>query len=85
MPRIKWDVIVDSSIELLQKPDGKLFELAEKRANAKGQEILLIDNGAGHVKEAKVFGWQTFLYDSTNHEAACHELAIFLQTRGLLG
>jgi FMN phosphatase YigB (HAD superfamily) len=84
LPKIGWDVVVDSSIEALQKPDWKFFELAEKRASAKDQEILFIDNGAGHIKEATAFGWQTFLYDSANHEVACHDLAAFLQVQNLL-
>lgn len=84
MPKVNWDAVVDSSIELFQKPDWRLFELAEKRANAKGQEILFIDNSVGHVKEAEAFGWQAFLYDSANHKAACRELATFLRAQDLL-
>lgn len=82
LPDIKWDVVIDSSIERLQKPDRKLFELAERKAGAPTDEILFIDNSPEHVKAAKVFGWQTFLYDSSNHHAATQELKKFLVTQG---
>ena len=81
LPDIKWDVTVDSSIELLQKPDRKLFKLAEVKAGAPTEEILFIDNGPEHVKEAQAFGWQTFLYDSSNHPAATQQLNKFLQSQ----
>jgi HAD superfamily hydrolase (TIGR01509 family) len=78
LPEVAWDQIIDSSIELLQKPDRKLFELAEKRAGVPHEEILFIDNGREHVQEAKDFGWQVFLYDASNHHAAVQELQRFL-------
>lgn len=84
LPNVTWDAIVDSSIELFEKPDVKFFELAEKRANAKHAEILFIDNSPGHVQAAAAFGWQTFLYDPSDHEASCRELAVFLQKQGVL-
>jgi len=79
MPQVDWDVVVDSSLELFQKPDPKLFELAETQAGATGREVLFIDNTLGHVKAAKEFGWQICLYDSSNYERATHDLAVFLK------
>jgi FMN phosphatase YigB (HAD superfamily) len=78
LPKIQWDQIVDSSLELLQKPDRKLFELAEKRAGVPHDEVLFIDNGSEHVQEAETYGWQAFFYDSSNHHAAVRELDSFL-------
>lgn len=79
LPKAQWDQIIDSSLVLLQKPDRKLFELAEKRANAPHDEILFIDNAQEHVEEADSFGWQTFLYNSSDHHAAVQELDRFLR------
>ena len=79
LPSIEWDVIVDSSLELLQKPNRKLFELAEKKTSVPHDEILSVDNGREHVQEAQAFGRQTFLYDSSNHHAAAQELDKFLR------
>lgn len=85
MPPVNWDVVIDSSVELLQKPDKRFFKLAEKKANAKGGEILFVDNSPGHVNAARAFGWQTYLYDSADHAKAVRGLADFLQVHGLLG
>lgn len=83
LPKVEWDVVVDSSVELLAKPDPAFFALAEKRAGVQHSEILFIDNSPGHVQAASAFGWQTFLYDSSDHVTACRDLAGFLQERGV--
>jgi len=44
LPPVQWSVILDSSIEMLKKPDTKLFMLAEVRAKVRGKEVLFIDN-----------------------------------------
>jgi FMN phosphatase YigB (HAD superfamily) len=66
MPKIEWEIIIDSSIEKLKKPQVEIFQLAQDRAGLKGEEILFVENSAKHVEAAKQFGWQTFLYDSAN-------------------
>ncbi|HTH71838.1 MAG TPA: HAD family hydrolase [Candidatus Pristimantibacillus sp.] len=81
LPDVKWDVVIDSSVELLQKPDSKLFELASKKAGVPNGEILFVDNGPEHINAAKAFGWQTFLYDSSDHKSSIEELKLFLQER----
>lgn len=78
LPPVEWDVIVDSSIEMLKKPDTKLFELSEQMAKASGKEILFIDNTIGHVNEAKAYGWQVYHYDAFNHQDSCKKLEQFL-------
>lgn len=74
MPEANWDVVIDSTIVRLRKPDLEIFKLAEQRANAKGNEILFIDNTVGNINAAKEFGWQTFFYDSANHKKSCSDL-----------
>lgn len=74
MPKTEWDVVVDSSVEGCQKPELKIFELAQERADAKGENILFIDNKAKNIDAAKKFGWQVFLYDPSNHKKSCENL-----------
>ena len=74
MPRVNWDAVIDSTIVGCRKPDLSIFKLAEKKANAKGNEILFIDNTVGNINVAKEFGWQTFYYDSANHKKSCSNL-----------
>lgn len=63
IPPAHWDVIIDSSVVGLQKPDPKIFAFAQKLAKVKNEEILFIDNSEEHIKSAANFGWKTFLYD----------------------
>lgn len=84
LPDVAWDTVVDSSVEFLQKPDRQLFARAQEKAGVPGSEILFIDNSAEHVEAASAFGWQAYLYDSSNHEAAVHDLERFLRERELV-
>ncbi|MFA6995419.1 MAG: HAD-IA family hydrolase [Patescibacteria group bacterium] len=74
MPEVKWDTVIDSSIEKVRKPQVEIFRLAQDRAGVKGEEILFVENGAKHVEAAKKFGWQTFLYDPTNTDQSNQDL-----------
>lgn len=84
LPPVAWDVVVDSSVEGLKKPDAKLFELAEKLADAYGKEVLFIDNTIGHVNAAKAYGWQAHYYDAANHTESCKKLKKFLSEQHLI-
>jgi FMN phosphatase YigB (HAD superfamily) len=66
MPNVEWDVVIDSSMEKVRKPQVEIFQLAQDRACVRGEEILFVENGALHVEAARKFGWQTLLYDPTN-------------------
>lgn len=63
LPKVSWDIIIDSSIVKLQKPDPKIFALAEQKAGVSGNEILFIENTPNNIRAAKKIGWQTYLYD----------------------
>jgi len=63
MPDVKWDVVIDSSIEKVRKPQDEMFQLAQNRSGFSGQEILFVENGKKHIDAANKFGWQTLLYD----------------------
>lgn len=78
MPNTTWDVIIDSSIEKIRKPQTEIFQLAQDRSGFNGEEILFIDNGAKHVEAAKKFGWQGFVYDSSNTEKSNKDLEAIL-------
>ena len=64
LPKVKWDCIIDSSVERITKPDPRIFELAEKRSGFKGNDILFVENSKKNIEAARVYGWQVFLYDS---------------------
>lgn len=79
LPPIKWDLIVDSSIEKMKKPYPEIFALATKRAEVEPTKILFIDNNQKNILGAKAAGWQTFFYDSKNYEKSSQELSQFLK------
>lgn len=78
MPNDTWDVIIDSSIEKVRKPQPAIFQIAQDKSEFKGEDILFIDNGAKHVDAAKQFGWQGFIYDPTNTEKSNKDLEAIL-------
>ncbi len=78
LPPFDWDVIIDSTKVGLQKPDPKIFELAQKESGVNKNEILFIDNSKNNVDAAKKFGWQVFYYDSSDHEESCRKLMGFI-------
>lgn len=67
MPLINWNIVIDSSIVKIKKPDVEIYKLAEEQAEVSGSYILFIDNSQTHLDIAqKDFGWQTFLFDPKN-------------------
>ncbi len=74
LPSIEWSVVIDSSIVGLQKPDPKIFELAEEKAGVRGDQIFFVENSPEHIEAAKALGWHTFLYDSTSPEESSLKL-----------
>jgi FMN phosphatase YigB (HAD superfamily) len=74
MPKIDWDVIIDSTVEKCRKPEPRIFELAEDRSGVQKENILFVDNKLKNVEAAISFGWKAFFYDSANHERSCRDL-----------
>ena len=78
LPNIEWDVVIDSSIVGLRKPDYKIYETAQKKTGLTGKEILFIDNSSENIEAAKdLNGWKTFLYNSSKTKESSHKLAEF--------
>lgn len=80
MPNVNWDVVIDSSVEGVKKPDPEIYILAEKRAKANGKELLFIDDKPESLKTAKDRGWQTFLYDSNRPNESSSKLSILFDS-----
>jgi len=66
MPHVEWEVVIDSSIVKLQKPQVEIFKLAEEKAGVKAEEILFVENTRRHFEAAERLGWQTLFYDSSD-------------------
>lgn len=74
LPNEKWDVIVDSSLIHMKKPDTEIYEYAQQKAGVPANEILFIDNMERNLVSAQALGWQTFLYDSKHPEESSKQL-----------
>jgi HAD superfamily hydrolase (TIGR01509 family) len=74
-----WDVIVDSSVVKADKPDPKIFEIAESKVDCPPSEILFVENTQKHIDVAKSHGWQTFLFDHNDSKAASEKLRQYIQ------
>lgn len=79
IPKLNWDVVIDSSQVSKQKPDPEIFELALEKSGVKKEEILFIDNLEKNTSAAQKMGWQVFCYDDRNPEKASRELEDLLQ------
>lgn len=79
LPPGKWDVVVDSSIEGVQKPDSVIFEIATKWTGEPHENILFIDNTLKNIKRANSVGWQTFHYDPSDYKKSSADLEKFLK------
>lgn len=79
LPEIEWDVIMDSTVEKMHKPDPNFFKLAEVRAGVKANEILFVDNKIINVETVEKMGWQSYFYDSENYEKSSNDLMDFFR------
>jgi HAD superfamily hydrolase (TIGR01509 family) len=74
LPEFTWDVVIDSSVEGVRKPQRKIFELAQKKAGVSSEQILFVENTKTHIEAAKKIGWNIFLYDSSDYAKASQDL-----------
>lgn len=63
LPRLNFDVIVDSSEVGVIKPDLRIYEIAQERAQQAPHEILLIDDSRTNVMAAERLGWHVLWFD----------------------
>lgn len=75
LPKAKWDVVIDSSIVNMRKPQENIYKLAEERAGVSPENILFVENSISHIEMAKKRGWQTLLYDPSNPQESNEALA----------
>lgn len=74
LPNVKFDAIVDSSVDGIIKPSPAIYELAEKRAGYSGSEILFIDDSRANLVAAEKFGWRVMWFDDFDPGASVKRL-----------
>jgi len=78
LPSDIWDIIIDSSIEKVNKPEPEIYLLAEQRAEVPSESILFVDNKAKLLEYPKERGWQVFEYDPANAKESTKKLNNFI-------
>ena len=70
LPKIHYDVILDSSEVGFVKPEAKIYEIARERAGCPAEEILLIDDSNANLAAASRQGWHVLWFDDSHPEAS---------------
>lgn len=68
IPDVRYDAIIDSSEAHLLKPERAIYELAEKRADCKPEEILFVDDTRANLMAAEKLGWHVMWFDDSRPE-----------------
>ncbi len=74
LPNIEFDVVIDSSVEGIIKPDLAIYKLAEKRSGFKASEILFIDDSRTNLITAEKLGWRVIWFDNYEPEESVRRL-----------
>lgn len=82
LPQIEWNVVIDSSVEGVMKPQEEIYKLAEDKSGFEGGKILFVENSAMHIDAAKKQGWQTLLYDPSDISGSNMKLEKLLSIKG---
>ncbi len=79
IPDIVYDQIVFSCDVGMMKPDPEIFELAEKRAGRKTNELLLVDDREDYLEGAEKLNWNVFLFEADNPKVSVEKLRKYLK------
>lgn len=61
-----------------QKPDLKIYQIAETKSGFSGQEVFFIDDKMENIVAAQKLGWQTFCFDYKNVQVSVDHLSKML-------
>jgi len=68
LPKIDYQVIIDSSKAGAIKPEAKIYEIAAEKSNARAEDILLIDDSRPNLMAAQHMGWHVLWFDDFRPE-----------------
>jgi len=79
IPNIDYDVVIDSSVVGLVKPDPAIFNLASDRAGISCDKILLVDDTRENVATAESLGWHIMWFDYSQPEESVEQVKMSLE------
>jgi FMN phosphatase YigB (HAD superfamily) len=63
LPRLSYDVVIDSSVVGAIKPERRMYEIAEEKAGVPPSEILLVDDSRANLMAAERMDWHVLWFD----------------------
>lgn len=66
IPTLPYQTIIDSSEVKAIKPEAKIFQIAQDRANVAPSEILFIDDSRANLMAAERLGWHVLWFDDSH-------------------
>jgi putative hydrolase of the HAD superfamily len=79
LPKLDYQIIVDSSEVGAIKPEEKIYEFAATSANVRAQDILLIDDSRPNLMAAQHLGWHVIWFDDFRPEESVERLKSTLE------
>lgn len=79
LPRISYDVIIDSSEVGYIKPEPQIYSIASSKAGVPGDEILFIDDSRTNLMAAEQFGWKVMWFDDLRPEESVRRIKSALE------
>ncbi len=80
IPTIHYQEIVFSCDVGMRKPEDKVYEFAQKKAQIEQDNILLIDDREDYLEGAKKARWKTFLFDNQLRSKSIKELEKYIKS-----
>lgn len=63
LPKLNYEVIIDSSQVGAIKPEAEIYSIATQRASVDSSEILLVDDSRTNLMAAERAGWKVLWFD----------------------
>jgi epoxide hydrolase-like predicted phosphatase len=79
IPHVNFDVIIDSSVVGMVKPEPNIYQLAQERSGVEGGEILFVDDLSSNIVAAKPLGWHTIWFDPYRPEESIASIRLALE------
>lgn len=80
LPKVDFDVIIDSSVVGAIKPEPKIYKIAEEKSGVLPSEILFVDDSRSNIMAAQKCGWHVMWFDDYNPTESVARLKSSLET-----
>jgi|SRR5687767_5372382 len=79
LPKVDYEVIIDSSVVNAIKPEAKIYEIAAKKAACPPSDILLVDDARINLMAAEKHGWHVLWFDDYNPDESVMRIRAALE------